>query len=157
MIAAKKKKDEEERLENERKSKRRSSRARNQPITYTDVVPQQTIAKKKGKEKKKDIQLPPKPATYCLCQLPVGEDKGSFWLGCETCENWFHPKCVGLPTAFAKRVAKQGDWNCPECAEELGMYGLKAMKVVEQNAPATMAGTATTTHDGFLQSPLKML
>ncbi len=158
MIAAKKKKVEEERLESERKSKRRSSRARSQPITYTDVVPQATIAKKKGKEKKKEIPLPPKEATYCLCHLPVGEDKGSFWLGCETCENWFHPKCVGLPTAFAKRVAKDGDWNCPECAEEIGMYGLKAMKVVEPtNASTTNASTTTadTANNVFHHSPKK--
>ena len=48
------------------------------------------------------------PVKYCLCQIPETDDKGSFWLGCENCENWFHPKCVGLPVARAKKIAETG-------------------------------------------------
>ena len=54
-----------------------------------------------SRPKKKELELPPKkrPIVYASNLL---EDKGSFWLGCEVCENWFHPKRVSLATSFGE-------------------------------------------------------
>jgi hypothetical protein len=160
MLAAKKKKEEDERLANEMKSSRRSSRARTKPVTYKDVVPQSAIAKTNGKDKKKkEMPVPPKSNTLCLCQQPVGIDKGGLWLGCDACGNWFHPKCVGLPTAFARRVANTEEtWHCPECAEMNGQFGLKAIPQVavsNDGSSSTTTTTTTTTTTAFVPSPKK--
>jgi SNF2 family DNA or RNA helicase len=75
-----------------------------------------------------ESQKKKKPNLFCLCQIKDDEDKGSFWLGCENCGNWFHPKCVGLPTHVARKIAEDGmPWLCPECHEEEGQFGLKAV------------------------------
>ena len=88
------------------------------------------------------------PVKYCLCQIPETDDKGSFWLGCENCENWFHPKCVGLPVARAKKIAETGAaWLCPECDEEEGKFGLKK---IQSQAPGS-----NQTEETGLGSPSK--
>ena len=140
LIAAKKKQEEDRRLESERKSSRRSTRRRNAPVSYTDAPAIRAVQNQEVKPKKREVELPPKQETYCLCQQPIGEDKGSFWLGCEVCENWFHPKCVGLPTSFARKIA-DGDetWVCPECAEMTGKFGLKAMEALQAAGAASTA------------------
>ncbi len=56
---------------------------------------------------------------YCICRKP---DDGTFMVGCEDCNDWFHGKCVGIkeseqglllryicPNCKAKHVASGGD------------------------------------------------
>ena len=31
---------------------------------------------------------------FCVCRTPYDNDR--FYLGCESCENWFHGKCVNI-------------------------------------------------------------
>ncbi|WVF67527.1 hypothetical protein IAT40_002283 [Kwoniella sp. CBS 6097] len=40
---------------------------------------------------------PDKNAVYCICRKPYAEEEENItMLGCESCDNWFHPSCVGL-------------------------------------------------------------
>ncbi|WVQ95101.1 hypothetical protein IAU59_002195 [Kwoniella sp. CBS 9459] len=40
---------------------------------------------------------PNKNAVYCICRKPYAEEEENItMLGCESCDNWFHPSCVGL-------------------------------------------------------------
>lgn len=52
---------------------------------------------------------------FCVCRRPAEEEEGSEMIGCDACEGWFHPTCVGLdPREY--RVIKRGDgYMCPPC------------------------------------------
>lgn len=35
---------------------------------------------------------------------------------CDTCEDWFHGKCVGITKALGEQMeARHVEWNCPPC------------------------------------------
>jgi hypothetical protein len=56
---------------------------------------------------------------YCICRRPdEGGESGEFFVGCSTCDEWFHPSCVGMPEEKAK--ANEGSmlesWRCPSCS-----------------------------------------
>ena len=53
--------------------------------------------------------------TWCLCRTP--EDAGGFWMCCDSCENWFHPRCVSMPLGLAKSLLS---YKCPVCREKEG-------------------------------------
>ena len=37
---------------------------------------------------------------YCVCRKPYAdEDEDVVMLGCDSCDNWFHPACIGLDVA----------------------------------------------------------
>ncbi|WWD02225.1 hypothetical protein V865_000263 [Kwoniella europaea PYCC6329] len=43
------------------------------------------------------FQSPDKNAIYCVCRKPYNEEEDEVMMvGCESCDNWFHPNCVGL-------------------------------------------------------------
>ena len=53
------------------------------------------------------------PVVYCLCRA---EDDGSMMILCETCEDWFHPRCVGLSLRAAKQLGDDDiPYLCPTC------------------------------------------
>jgi len=47
---------------------------------------------------------------YCLCKKPY--DKWDFMIACDSCDDWFHVRCVGLTQAAAKRIKQ---YICPLC------------------------------------------
>mmetsp|Transcript_6903 Transcript_6903/g.11430 ORF Transcript_6903/g.11430 Transcript_6903/m.11430 type:complete len:550 (+) Transcript_6903:1134-2783(+) len=49
---------------------------------------------------------------YCLCG---GANDGSFMLGCDKCENWFHGRCVGVDKETGNSLES---WHCPLCSGE---------------------------------------
>lgn len=53
------------------------------------------------------------PALYCLCKKPYDDTK--FYVGCDSCQGWFHPECVGTTRELAEAMA---EYNCPECRRE---------------------------------------
>uniref|UniRef100_A0A8R1I4V8 Uncharacterized protein n=1 Tax=Caenorhabditis japonica TaxID=281687 RepID=A0A8R1I4V8_CAEJA len=50
------------------------------------------------------------PALYCVCRKPYDDTK--FYVGCDSCQGWFHPECVGITREQAEQAA---EYNCPEC------------------------------------------
>lgn len=55
-------------------------------------------------EKKTENQL------LCLCQTPYNESQ--FYVGCDSCEGWFHPRCVGITQTDAENMR---EYHCPPC------------------------------------------
>lgn len=38
---------------------------------------------------------------------------------CDTCEDWFHGKCVGITKALGEQMEARGvEWNCPPCRKK---------------------------------------
>ncbi|BEJ11022.1 hypothetical protein CspHIS471_0104440 [Cutaneotrichosporon sp. HIS471] len=50
---------------------------------------------------------------YCVCNGANGEEGGTM-VGCETCDNWFHPACVGLDET---QVDMLDVFICSSCEE----------------------------------------
>ena len=55
---------------------------------------------------------------YCLCQKVF--DPEVFMMLCCSCNDWFHPRCVGLRIAQMDISDLEG-WVCPECVEKFGI------------------------------------
>lgn len=49
---------------------------------------------------------------YCVCKQPYKEN--DFMIACDICEDWFHPKCIGMSKKQAQRVNK---YKCVECSQ----------------------------------------
>lgn len=59
---------------------------------------------------------------YCLCQCRW--EDGVFMIGCDSCEDWYHDKCVNLTEDKAKSLKS---YKCPRCcqaANEDYAYGI---------------------------------
>ena len=54
----------------------------------------------------KDVEL------YCVCRQPW--DGNSLMVQCDQCQDWFHPKCVGVST----KEAKDNPFICPSCQDK---------------------------------------
>ncbi|KZO93168.1 hypothetical protein CALVIDRAFT_540154 [Calocera viscosa TUFC12733] len=55
-------------------------------------------------DKEKDDRL------YCMCETLYDEER--FMIGCDKCDNWYHPACVGLEEDAADLIDK---FYCPRC------------------------------------------
>ncbi|XP_071791651.1 uncharacterized protein [Asterias amurensis] len=60
-----------------------------------------------------DVKPDEKPKLFCICKTP---DDGGFYLGCDSCQGWFHPVCVGVAQQDAK---KDGAWHCHACTSRI--------------------------------------
>ncbi|XP_050310711.1 nucleosome-remodeling factor subunit NURF301 isoform X3 [Anthonomus grandis grandis] len=47
---------------------------------------------------------------YCLCQQPY--DDSQFYICCDTCQDWFHGRCVGILQSEADNI---DEYVCPRC------------------------------------------
>ena len=52
---------------------------------------------------------------YCLCRQPY--QNGIFMIGCDQCDDWYHPACVGLTEPQANKIKK---YICPRCCKRDG-------------------------------------
>ncbi|VDN42496.1 unnamed protein product [Gongylonema pulchrum] len=51
---------------------------------------------------------------YCVCRTPY--DCNRFYVGCDSCDGWFHPECVGTTQEYAlKEAEKVAEYVCPQC------------------------------------------
>jgi len=48
---------------------------------------------------------------FCLCRTPYDDTK--FYVGCDGCEGWYHPACVGITRQDAELMA---EYVCPKCS-----------------------------------------
>lgn len=51
------------------------------------------------------------PDLYCLCRQ---ENDDTFMVGCDFCEEWYHPRCLCLSNAEAMDLSLR-EWQCPKC------------------------------------------
>lgn len=71
------------------------------------------------------ILVSPANETFCLCK---SEDDGSFMVGCDGCDDWFHPTCVA---ATETDISKAELWFCPKCVEVVGCNGTERIQLNE--------------------------
>ena len=69
-------------------------------------------------DSKNDQEEDNSPVIYCLCRKPERPNM----IGCDHCDEWFHPDCLKLTKADVKELT-DCDWTCPKCEikEEEGM------------------------------------
>ncbi|KAK6030313.1 PHD-finger [Ostertagia ostertagi] len=58
---------------------------------------------------------------YCTCRTPYNDNE--FYVGCESCEGWFHPKCVGITQEEAEAM---DEYVCPSCTEAQTTQGYES-------------------------------
>jgi hypothetical protein len=86
-----------------------------------------------------------------VCQKPYE----GFYLGCESCEGWFHPPCIGLSETEANRFDTNPDavFLCPECSSSSSSSGggkskgKKKDEVVKEKAEASKSTTPLKVKD----------
>ncbi|KAI8438667.1 hypothetical protein MSG28_011088 [Choristoneura fumiferana] len=50
---------------------------------------------------------------WCICKQP---HNNRFMICCDSCEDWFHGKCVNITKAMGQQMEEQGiEWRCPNC------------------------------------------
>ena len=49
---------------------------------------------------------------YCVCRQPAKPDSKEVWVACDVCEQWFHPRCVGMDDDAAAKLAV---FKCDAC------------------------------------------
>mmetsp|Transcript_12081 Transcript_12081/g.26434 ORF Transcript_12081/g.26434 Transcript_12081/m.26434 type:complete len:569 (-) Transcript_12081:187-1893(-) len=81
-------------------------------------------------------------ARHCFCG---GPSDGSFMMGCDRCQRWFHGKCVNLDQEAGDAL---DSWLCPSCCTEVDSVnaankGMGAAIHVEMNSQAVVAESAT--------------
>ncbi|XP_068626187.1 death-inducer obliterator 1 isoform X3 [Battus philenor] len=52
---------------------------------------------------------------WCICKQP---HNNRFMICCDSCEDWFHGKCVNITKAMGQQMEEQGiEWRCPNCVK----------------------------------------
>ena len=67
---------------------------------------------------------PDKVPVYCACEMPYNPDL--FMVECESCEEWYHPQCVGTTK---KQVEKLAHFVCPSCDKKAQAREAKKQRV----------------------------
>jgi COMPASS component SPP1 len=65
------------------------------------MSPRDRLARNRPEEEDEDDKL------YCLCQQKYVE--GEVMLACEKCDEWYHPKCLGISEEEAEKL---DNWIC---------------------------------------------
>ena len=76
-----------------------------------------------GQHKEKDGE-----ELFCLCRRPY--DESQFYICCDSCQDWFHGRCVGV---LQKEADTIDVYVCPNCQRDSGINhaNLKALNVVD--------------------------
>merc|ERR1711994_808641 len=92
----------------------------------------------------RNIALPPDvpmlaPNTnYCICRgrvlMTLQEAEPSNMIGCDFCEEWYHPKCIRLSIRQVNKAMKE-KWACHRCdADKLAGRKIgSSTRIVKQN------------------------
>ena len=67
----------------------------------------------KTESRRRQYDLPPGPNTVCYCLSTDTDDV----LGCDTCDQWYHPECLELTPSQLYHVTRVEVWRCPECVK----------------------------------------
>uniref|UniRef100_A0A915CTA9 PHD-type domain-containing protein n=1 Tax=Ditylenchus dipsaci TaxID=166011 RepID=A0A915CTA9_9BILA len=49
---------------------------------------------------------------YCVCRQPYNDKR--FYVGCDSCEDWFHPECINTTQ---QEISQFEEFICPKCRE----------------------------------------
>eukprot|EP01006_Ploeotia_vitrea_P061161 TRINITY_DN77391_c0_g1_i1.p1 TRINITY_DN77391_c0_g1~~TRINITY_DN77391_c0_g1_i1.p1 ORF type:complete len:344 (+),score=23.14 TRINITY_DN77391_c0_g1_i1:216-1247(+) len=89
---------------------------------------------------------------YCICRKPATAD--SFMIQCDTCEEWFHGKCVGVSQQKAKSIESYVCTQC-EAREKIALKELvtpKSTRRKEKPKRKAKQAPAAQTHRHYVRS-----
>mmetsp|Transcript_19809 Transcript_19809/g.47272 ORF Transcript_19809/g.47272 Transcript_19809/m.47272 type:complete len:197 (-) Transcript_19809:166-756(-) len=67
---------------------------------------------------------PERVPVYCVCEMPYNPDR--FMVQCESCEEWYHPECVGVSR---KQIDMQSTFCCSSCRSAEPEPSAKARRI----------------------------
>lgn len=83
---------------------------------------------------------------WCICMQP---HNNRFMICCDTCEEWFHGKCVNVTKAMGQQMEEDGvEWSCPNCSkkkQEKQQPKMTEFLVSSSSSNVSIGGTLTTT------------
>ena len=74
---------------------------------------------------------------YCICG---GPSDGSFMLGCDHCDKWFHGSCMKVNKEAGEALTK---WVCPSCSTKVSESVLESIKAEHKAIAESNEGKAT--------------
>ena len=104
-----------------RSERPRSCRPHNLPLRYVDAKEDTTTTTETDPmefEKTSDVTPPSKlnkkqeVPLYCICKSQW--EDGIRYIGCDNCDGWFHPSCVGV----TKNMIQTTNFICPPCSSQ---------------------------------------
>lgn len=84
---------------------------------------------------------------FCLCQTPY--DETQFYIGCDSCDNWFHGRCVRIAEGDAAALDK---WLCPNCTG-IPIPPLEETEINESEELDNEASSSTVTSTASKKQP----
>ncbi|KPI94969.1 PHD finger protein 3 [Papilio xuthus] len=79
---------------------------------------------------------------WCICKQP---HNNRFMICCDSCQDWFHGKCVNITKAMGQQMEDQGiEWRCPNCVKSIKTKTNKvaaAAKNVESHETRSLAAS----------------
>ncbi|KAJ0182434.1 hypothetical protein K1T71_001803 [Dendrolimus kikuchii] len=78
---------------------------------------QSTLTEKNSAESQESWNSEDDPnRLWCICKQP---HNNRFMICCDSCEDWFHGKCVNITKAMGQQMEEQGiEWRCPNCIKK---------------------------------------
>ncbi|WRT68563.1 uncharacterized protein IL334_005540 [Kwoniella shivajii] len=84
---------------------------------------------------------PDKNAVYCVCRKPYNEeDDEVLMVGCESCDNWFHPPCVGLSESMVEALDV---YICKSCERSTHQRTIYKQLCKREGCTKSVAGTSS--------------
>lgn len=86
-------------------------------IKKQESLVQPTVAEKISAESQESWNSEDDPnRLWCICKQP---HNNRFMICCDSCEDWFHGKCVNITKAMGQQMEEQGiEWRCPNCIKK---------------------------------------
>jgi hypothetical protein len=93
-------------------------KAANQVVARAEQASSQQASTSQSTEPETSTDSPAE-AVFCTCRKPYCGD-GSDMIWCESCDEWFHPTCIGMDEREFRRLKRAGDeeWMCKPCADK---------------------------------------
>jgi len=85
---------------------------------------------------------------FCLCRQPY--DTRKFMVGCDVCEDWFHPRCVNITVQEAESIQH---FICPNCRKKAGKELLALVPGSNLDPNALAAAASPSAQSGYNPLP----
>jgi hypothetical protein len=96
--------------------------------TKTTKIVQETPVASTSKASSQAKDTKDSDELFCLCRRPY--DESQFYICCDSCQDWFHGRCVGV---LQKEADTIDVYVCPNCQRDSGINhaNLKALNLVD--------------------------